>query len=91
MKLYKITVTGAVLDTVNATRTVTVDDQVLTFGREPVYVRAAELPPVLTEDPHLRIDEVQSAPPATAVTKLKAERVQEPEADLAVSTAKKRG
>jgi hypothetical protein len=91
MKLFKITVTGAVLDTANATRRVNVDGQVLTFGREPVYVRAAELPRVLTDDPHLRIEEVQSAPPGVAVTKLKAERVQEPEADVAVSTGKKRG
>ncbi len=91
MKLFKITVTGAVLDTANATRRVNVDGQVLTFGREPVYVRAAELPRVLTDDPHLRTEEVQAAPPGVAVTKLKAERVQEPEADVAVSTGKKRG
>jgi hypothetical protein len=45
MKIYKIRVTAEVLDTANATRRVDVDGQVLTFGREPVYVRAAELIP----------------------------------------------
>jgi hypothetical protein len=33
-----------------------VDGQVVTFGREPVYVRAAELPPQLADDPYLRIE-----------------------------------
>jgi hypothetical protein len=91
MNVYKIRVTGSVLDTVTATRSVTVDGQVLTFGLEPVYIRAAELPPVLTEDPHLRIEEVQSAPPGVPVTKLKAERVQDPENAVAESPGKKRG
>jgi hypothetical protein len=78
MNVYKIRVTGSVLDTVNATRNVTVDGQVLTFGLEPVYIRAAELPPEITGDPYLRFEEVQSAPPGVPVTKLKAERVQDP-------------
>lgn len=91
MNVYKIRVTGAVLNTVNATRSVTVDGQVLTFGLEPVYIRAAELPPVLTGDPHLRIEEVQSAPPGVPVTKLKAERVQDPATAVAESPGKKRG
>ena len=50
-KIYKIRVTGEVLETANATRRVNVDGQVLTFGLEPVYVRAAELPPQLADDP----------------------------------------
>jgi hypothetical protein len=32
------------------------DGQVLTFGLEPVYVRAAELPPQLANDSKLRIE-----------------------------------
>lgn len=91
MNVYKIRVTGSVLDTVNATRRVNVDGQVLTFGREPVYIQAAKLPLVLTEDRCLRIEEVQSAPPGVAVTKLKAERVQDPEAAMAAPAGKKRG
>lgn len=96
MNVYKIRVTGAVLETSNATRRVIVDGQVLTFGREPVYIRAAALPPELTDDPCLRIEEVQSAPPGVSVTKLKAERVQEPEAAVVASEppaspGKKRG
>ena len=83
MNVYKIRVTGAVLETANATRRVVVDGQVLTFGREPVYIRAAALPTEIADDPCLRIEEVQSAPPGVSVTKLKAERVQEPEADAA--------
>ncbi len=91
MNVYEIRVTGAALETSNAIRRITIDGQVLTFGSEPVYIRAAELPTKLTEDPYLRIQEVQSAPPGVAVTKLKAERVQEPEADIVASTGKKRG
>jgi len=52
--------------------------QVLTFGREPVYVRAAELPPQLADDPNLRIEAVEAAPSGVAVIELKPERVQEP-------------
>ncbi|HEX5717030.1 MAG TPA: hypothetical protein VF179_12775 [Thermoanaerobaculia bacterium] len=52
----------------------------LTFGLEPVYVRAAELPPQLADDPKLRIEKVDSAPPDMEVIELlKPERVQEPE------------
>jgi hypothetical protein len=91
MKVYKIRVTGAVLETSHATRRVTVDGQVLTFGREPVYLRAAALPPEIAGDPYLRIEEVQSAPPGEAVTRLKAERIQEPEAAAAAPPGKKRG
>lgn len=95
MKVYEIRVTGAVLETSNATRRVNVDGQVLTFGREPVYIRAAELPSELAGDPCLRIEEVQSAPLGVEVTELKAERVQNPEAAVApsppASPGKKRG
>jgi hypothetical protein len=95
MNVYKIRVTGAVLETSNATRRVNVNGQVLTFGREPVYIRAAELPSELADDPCLRIEEVQFAPPGAEVIKLKAERVQEPEAVVAspppASPGKKRG
>ena len=69
-KIYKIRVTGEVLETPNATRRVDVDGQVVTFGREPVYVRAAELPPQLADDPYLRIEMVDAdsnCPLGTAV------------------------
>ena len=78
-KIYKIRVTGDVLDTATATRRVDVDRQVLTFGREPVYVRAAELPPQLADDRMLRIEAVEAAPVGVVVIELKPERVQEPE------------
>ena len=52
--------------------------QMLTFGREPVYVRAAELPPQLADDPNLGIEAVEAAPSGVAVIELKPERVQEP-------------
>jgi hypothetical protein len=77
MKMYKIRVTAEVLETVNATRRVIVDDQVLTFGREPVYVRVDELPPQLADDRYLMIEAVDSAPSDSEVIDLKAERVQE--------------
>jgi hypothetical protein len=80
MNVYKIRVTGAVLETSHATRRARVDGQVMTFGREPVYIRADELPAELADDPCLHIEKVESAPPGVAVTRLKAERVQEPEA-----------
>ena len=90
MKIYKIRVTGDVLETANATRRVEVYGQVLTFGREPVYVRAAELPPQLADDPKLRIEKVDSAPPDMEVIELlKPERVQEPETAF-VEPARKR-
>jgi len=89
-KIYKIRVTADVLETSNATRRVTVDGQVLTFGLEPVYVRAAELRPQLADDAHLRIEKVDSAPPDMEVIELlKPERVQEPETAF-VEPARKR-
>ena len=81
MKLYKIRVTGDVLETAAATRRVNVDGLVLTFGREPVYVQADELPQQLASDPYLRIEAVESTPLGADVIDLKSERVQEPTAD----------
>jgi hypothetical protein len=78
MKIYKIRVTREVLETVNATRRADVYGEVLTFGREPVYVRAAELPPQLADDRYLHIETVDSAPSVVVVIDLKSERVQEP-------------
>ena len=88
--VYKIRVTGDVLETANAMRRVEVYGQVLTFGREPVYVRAAELPPQLADDPKLRIEKVDSAPPDMEVIELlKPERVQEPETSFQETTRKR--
>ena len=78
MKIYKIRVTGDVLETAAATRRVNVDGLVLTFGREPVYVQADELPQQLASDPYLRIEAVESTPLGADVIDLKSERVQEP-------------
>ncbi len=78
MKVYKIRVTGEVLETAAATRRCAVDGQVLTFGREPVYLEASELPSELAGDTYLRIEEVESAPSGSEVLRLKAERIQEP-------------
>ena len=78
MNVYKIRVTGDVLETSHATRRIKVAGQVLTFGREPVYVQAAKLPPQLADDPKLRIEAVDSAPAGVEVLGLKAERVQDP-------------
>src|SRR5215210_3029805 len=90
MKIYKIRVTADVLETTNATRRVTVDGQVLTFGLEPVYVRAAELPPQLADDRYLRIESVDSAPPDMEVIELlKPERVQDPTPASVPATRKK--
>lgn len=89
MKIYKIRVTGEVLDTANATRRVDVAGQVLTFGREPVYVSTDELPPQLADDRLLRIEEVDTVPPGVVVINLKPERVQEPETAF-VEPARKR-
>jgi len=89
--VYKIRVTGDVLETANATRRVEVYGQVLTFGREPVYVRAVELPPQIADDRHLRIEKVDSAPPDMEVIELlKPERVQEPETAFQETTRKRR-
>lgn len=83
MKIYKIRVTGEVLETANATRRANVDGEVLTFGREPVYVRAAELPPQLADDRCLHIETVDSAPSVVVVIDLKSERVQVQEPTVA--------
>jgi hypothetical protein len=80
MKIYKIRVTGEVLSTSTATRRCVVAGNVLTFGREPVYLRAAKLPPELAGDRYLKIETVETAPPGAEVIRLKAERVEEPEA-----------
>ena len=80
MKIYKIRVTREVLETVNATRRASVDGEVLTFGREPVYIRGAELPPQLADDRYLHIEAVDAAPSVVVVIDLKSERVQEPTA-----------
>jgi hypothetical protein len=74
--IFKVRVTGAVLDTATATRQVKIGDDVLTFGRDPIYLRAEKLPHKLTSDPHLRIDTVEAAPPDVVIIDLKAERVQ---------------
>ena len=91
MKIYKIRVTAEVLETANATRRVNVGDQVLTFGLEPVYVTAAQLPSQLADDPHLRIETVEAAPSGMAVIELKPERVQEPTAASVAPPTRKRG
>lgn len=78
--IYKIRVTGEVLETATATRRCTVEGQVLTFGREPVYLECNELPAELATDPYLRIETVESAPAGSDVIDLKSERVQDPAA-----------
>ena len=90
MKIYKLRVTAEVLETVNATRRVIVDGQVLTFGREPVYIQTDELPLQLADDRYLMIEAVDSAPSGSEVIDLKAERVQE-EAVAPASSSRKRG
>jgi hypothetical protein len=78
MKIYKIRVTGEFLSAPTATRRCKVAGHVLTFGREPVYVRAAKLPPELADDRKLWIETVDTAPTGVPVINLKAERVEEP-------------
>lgn len=78
MRTFKIRVTGEVLDTATATRRCAVEGQVLTFGREPVYLQVDELPAELATDPYLKIDPVESAPMGFEVIDLKSERVQDP-------------
>ena len=91
-KIYRIRVTGEVLETPNATRRVDVDGQVVTFGREPVYVRAAELPPQIASNPNLRIETVDSAPPDMEVIELlKPERGQDPAPGSVAPPTRKRG
>ena len=87
--VYKVRVTGDVLETATATRRVDVDGQVLTFGREPVYIRAVGLPRQLADDSCLRIEVVDSVPAGMEVIELKPERVQEPETAF-VEPARKR-
>jgi len=74
--IFKVRVTGAVLETVTATRQYKIGDDVLTFGRDPIYLRAEKLPHKLTSDPYLRIDTVETAPSDVVIIDLKAERVQ---------------
>lgn len=81
MKIYKVRVTGGVLETAAATRRCKVHGRVLTFGREPVYLQAAKLPPELANDNCLRIEPVDSAPLGVEVQKLKAERIEQPAND----------
>ncbi|HWM89787.1 MAG TPA: hypothetical protein VN493_03400 [Thermoanaerobaculia bacterium] len=91
MKIYKIRVTGDVLETAAATRRVNVDGQVLTFGREPVYIRAVALPPQLADDPCLRIQALESEPSGMEVIELKPERIQEPATASVAPPTRKRG
>ena len=74
--IYKVRVTGAVLETATATRQYKVGDDVLTFGRDPIYLRAEKLPHKLMSDPYLRIDTVETPPSDVVIIDLKAERVQ---------------
>jgi len=74
--LYKVRVTGEVLETAAATRQCKVEGQILAFGREPVYLQADQLPEKLTADPYLEITPVDAAPADAVVIELKAERVQ---------------
>jgi hypothetical protein len=58
----------------------------LEFGKEPVYLDV--LPPEIEQDPHLLTKEVTEEEMATAggvLTRLKAERVQDPMAPIAAS------
>ena len=81
MKLYKIRVSAEVLETARETRRVNVDSHVLTFGRQPAYIRAVKLPPQLADDPYLRIEAVDTPPSGVPIIDLKSERVQEPAAE----------
>jgi len=75
--IFKVRATGEVLETATCTRQYHVEGHLLTFGRDPIYLRADVLPKKLTNDPYLRIDTVATAPPDIVVIDLKAERVQE--------------
>ena len=85
-QIFKVRVTGEILDTANGTRQYNVEGRLLTFGRDPIYLRAESLPKKLTTDPYLRIDTVTAVPPDVVVIDLKAERVQE-DATLAPGAA----
>jgi hypothetical protein len=74
--IYKVRVTGEVLETATATRQYKIGDDLLTFGRDPIYLRAEKLPHKLASDPYLRIDTVTAVPPDVEIIDLKAERVQ---------------
>ena len=76
LTIYKVRVTGEALATAAGTRQHQVNGHHLTFGREPVYLRAAELPQALRSDPHLDIEAVESVPVGVPVIELKSERVQ---------------
>jgi hypothetical protein len=65
-----------------------VGGHVVTFGREPVCVRAAA-PPQLADDCYLHIEKVDSAPPDMEEL-LKPERVQEPETAFVEPSRKRR-
>lgn len=67
MPTYKIRVTGEVLETPTATRRCKVEDEVLTFSREPIYIEIDELPEQLSTDLYLRIDLVDCAPAGAQV------------------------
>lgn len=69
------------LDTPAGTRRYTVHGEVLTFGREPVYLQASQLPPELANDAYLDVEPVEAAPPGTEVLHLKAERIEQPAND----------
>ncbi len=70
-----------ILDTPAGTRRYTIHGQVLTFGREPVYLQAAQLPPELANDAYLDVEPVEAMPPGTEVLHLKAERIEQPAND----------
>ena len=55
-----------------------------------LYVRAAELPPQIANNPYLRIETVDSAPPDVVVIHLKPERVQDPVSAAAAPATRKR-
>jgi hypothetical protein len=94
--IYKIRVTGEVLETPAATRRCKVEDEILTFGREPIYIEIDELPAKLSTDLYLRIDLVDAdcvpagAPVLTKkrrprpdeIITLRSERVERDDADI---------
>ena len=95
--IYKIRVTGEVLETPAATRRCKVEDEILTFGREAIYIEVDELPAQLSTDLYLRIDLVEAdCVPAGArviskkrrppgpddIITLRSERVERDDADI---------
>ena len=95
--IYKIRVTGEVLETPAATRRCKVEDEILTFSREPIYIEIDELPVDLSTDLYLRIDLVD-CPPAGArviskkrrppgpdeIITLRSERVERDDTDIEI-------